>query len=126
MIAGDFEVLRREMKTESIQRVLLRSLQSKHTRPWLDKLTMVAVIFFLTGMRPSQAQQPMDYAIQANIIYRFTKYIEWPESKKTGDFIIGIVGESPLTEQLQSFIINKTTERRKNCDQKILFVRRGI
>lgn len=113
MIAGDFEVLRREMKTESIQRVLLRSLQSKHTRPWLDKLTMVAVIFFLTGMRPSQAQQPMDYAIQANIIYRFTKYIEWPESKKTGDFIIGIVGESPLTEQLQSFIINKTTERRK-------------
>jgi hypothetical protein len=113
MIAADFEVVPRAIKTESIMMVLLRSLQSKRTRPWLDKLALVTAIFFLTGMRPSLAQQPMDYAVQANIIYRFTKYIEWPESKRTGDFIIGVVGDSPLTEQLQSFIINKTANSRK-------------
>jgi YfiR/HmsC-like len=113
MIAGDLEVVRQPIKTGSIMMVLFPSLKLKRTRPWLDKVTLVIVIFFLAGMRQGQAQPPMDYAVQANIIYRFTKYIEWPESKRTGDFIIGIVGESPLTEQLQSFIINKTANSRK-------------
>ena len=57
--------------------------------------------------------QTMDYAIQANIIYRFTKYIDWPDSKKTGYFIIGIVGDSPLTDELKNFIVNKTAGNQK-------------
>jgi len=61
----------------------------------------------------SYAQQPGDYDIQANIIYRFTKYIDWPDGKKNGDFIIGLVGDSPLTDALTSFIVNKTAGNRK-------------
>lgn len=60
-----------------------------------------------------QAQQGMNYAIHANIIYRFTKYIDWPEDKKTGDFIIGIVGDSPLYEELKDFTANKTVGSQK-------------
>jgi hypothetical protein len=59
------------------------------------------------------AQQSADYDIQANIIYRFTKYIDWPEDKKSGDFIIGVVGDSPLTDALKNFITNKTAGNRK-------------
>jgi hypothetical protein len=113
MIAGDPDVVRRPIKTESIMMVHSHSFKSKRPCSWLDKLILVTVVFFLPGLRESQAQQPMDYAVQANIIYRFTKYIEWPESKRTGDFIIGIVGESPLTDQLQNFIANKTAGSRK-------------
>jgi hypothetical protein len=113
MIAGDPNVVRRPIKTESIVMLYSRSFKSKRMRSWLDKLILVTVIFFLPGLRESQAQQSMDYAVQANIIYRFTKYIEWPESKRTGDFIIGIVGDSPLTDQLQNFIANKTAGSRK-------------
>jgi YfiR/HmsC-like len=61
----------------------------------------------------SQAQQGTDYAIHANIIYRFTKYVDWPDSKKSGDFIIGIIGESPLYDALNSFITNKTVGSQK-------------
>jgi hypothetical protein len=60
-----------------------------------------------------QAQQSVGYDIQANIIYRFTKYIDWPDAKKSGDFIIGIVGESPLTDALKNFIANKTAGNQK-------------
>jgi len=67
----------------------------------------------LQGLSKMQAQPPVDYEIQANIIYRFTKYIDWPENTKTGDFIIGIVGDSPLTDALKSFIVNKTAGNRK-------------
>ena len=62
--------------------VLLRSFRSERLRSWLDKLILATVIFFLSGPRESQAQQPMDYAVQANIIYRFTKYVDWPKNKK--------------------------------------------
>ena len=54
------------------------------------------------------AQQGTDYKIQANIIYRFTKYIDWPASKKNGDFIIGIVGDSPLYDDLKTLSATKT------------------
>ena len=69
-----------------------------------NSLRIIAIYFrqfCLVGLMSSavygsQAQQATDYAIHANIIYRFTKYIDWPDSKKSGDFIIGIIGESPL------------------------------
>lgn len=53
------------------------------------------------------AQSVDNYLVQANIIYRFTKYIDWPESKKNVDFIIGVVGSTPLYDVLKSFTINK-------------------
>ncbi|HSZ34117.1 MAG TPA: YfiR family protein [Puia sp.] len=113
MIAADHEVVRQTLKTESIVMLHLRSFKSNHISSWLDKLILVTAFFLLPGLCVSQAQQPMDYAVQANIIYRFTKYIEWPESKRTGDFIIGVVGDSPLSDQLQNFIANKTAGSRK-------------
>jgi hypothetical protein len=48
------------------------------------------------------------YAVHANIIYRFTKYINWPDEKKTGDFVIGVIGDTPLYDELKIFISNKT------------------
>lgn len=34
-------------------------------------------------------------------IYNFTKYTEWPEAYKQGDFIIGVVNDNDLAEQLE-------------------------
>ena len=59
------------------------------------------------------AKQPSHYAIQANIIYHFTKYIDWPESKKTGDFTIGIVGETPLYNELSKLVSGKKVGNQK-------------
>jgi hypothetical protein len=58
--------------------------------------------------------QETDYVVHANIIYRFTKYIDWPANTKTGDFIIGIVGDSPLYDELKKNIAGKMVG-----DQKI-------
>ena len=83
------------------------------------KTTLVScLLLFLFILLPglskkSQAQQPADYEIQANIIYRFTKYIKWPDTKKTSDFIIGIVGDSPLSDALKVFTAGKTAANRK-------------
>jgi hypothetical protein len=52
------------------------------------------------------------YAIQANIIYRFTKYVNWPDEKKAGDFVIGIVGDTPLYDELTTYTVNKSVGSR--------------
>lgn len=62
---------------------------------------MVVFIFLLQPFSKVFAQQETNYAVHANIIYRFTKYINWPSATKNGDFIIGVVGETPLYEELK-------------------------
>ena len=61
----------------------------------------------------NRAQHEADYTLQANIIYRFTKYIDWPANKKSGDFIIGIVGDSPLYDDLKTISASKTVGTQK-------------
>jgi hypothetical protein len=82
------------------------------------KLFCLAGILSLT-IGKVQAQHTTDYTIQATIIYRFTKYIDWPANKKSGDFIIGIIGDSPLYDDLKSFIANKTVGNQRIVVTKI-------
>ena len=81
----------------------------------LTTVSVKGIILFLLSLLAvtSKAQQGADHAIQANIIYRFTKYIDWPADKKSGDFVIGIVGDSPLYDALKGFIGNKTAGAQK-------------
>jgi hypothetical protein len=82
-------------------------------KSYVQKLLFLTSILILFIMPEMQAQQEIDYAVHANIIYRCTKYIDWPEYKKSGDFVIGIVGDSPLYDELKSFTANKTVGNQK-------------
>ncbi len=72
------------------------------------RLFALVLIFITSANSNVQAQQNVNYAIHANIIYRFTKYIDWPATYKEGDFVIGVVGETPLFDELKNFIANKS------------------
>lgn len=50
--------------------------------------------------------------IKAMFIYNFTKYIEWPSAYKNGSFIIGILGESTMYDELKNM-----TETKKAVNQ---------
>lgn len=56
----------------------------------------MAVFSVSTAFSPSSSSQKVDTnaKIKAVFIYNFTKYIEWPEEYKTGEFTIGILGEN--------------------------------
>ena len=81
------------------------------------KIFFLLNLFLWLGLFKTQAQQDANYALHANIIYRFTKYIDWPNS--SGDFVIGIVGNTPLYDELESFIANKTVGNRKIVIKKM-------
>lgn len=76
------------------------------------KLLHITGLLLISFSR-TQLQHETDYKIYANIIYRFTKYIDWPVNKKSGDFIIGIVGDSPLYDELKTLSANKTVGNQK-------------
>lgn len=38
---------------------------------------------------------------KALFMYNFTKYIEWPASQRSGDFVIGVLGNSPMVKELE-------------------------
>lgn len=44
---------------------------------------------------------------KALFIYNFTKHIEWPASQKTGDFVVGVVGQKLLVDKLIEVTNNK-------------------
>jgi hypothetical protein len=97
----------RKRLLEAIQHI---SILSSGWNGWLKLLMLAALSLVSFSLIGSQDE---DYTLHANIIYRFTKYIDWPDNKKSGDFIIGIVGESPLYEALKRLSVSKTVGNQK-------------
>lgn len=91
----------------------MNNLRDIFIQPVVFKALCLTCLLLMGWSFTMQAQLETDYAVHANIIYRITKYIDWPENKKSGDFIIGIVGESPLHDNLKVFVANKTVVSQK-------------
>lgn len=62
----------------------------------IASIILVTVLPIVTAFTPSASSQKVDTnaKIKAVFIYNFTKYIEWPENYKSGEFTIGILGDS--------------------------------
>lgn len=61
--------------------------------------------------------QAQNEKLEATYIYNFIKYVNWPESAKSGDFVIGVLGASGVTLELRKLALTK-----KAMSQKISVV----
>ncbi|MCS3799672.1 YfiR family protein [Niastella sp. OAS944] len=80
------------------------------------KAIIIVTILLFSHLYEAWAQNA--YAVHANIIYHFTKYINWPDDRKTGEFVIGVVGDTPLYDELKNF-----TSKRSAAGQPIVVKR---
>lgn len=91
-------------------------------------LLLILMVFFILPL--SQAQ---DEKFKALFMYNFTKYLEWPASKQSGDFIIGVYGNSPIISELniiaqkrkvgaQPIVVKRVTEIDQFMDCNIVYV----
>ena len=74
---------------------------------------LFSLLIIHTGFKPAGAIDT-NAKIKAVFIYNFTKYIEWPNSYKEGEFTIGVIGESPLYSEL-----TKMTQTKKVANQSL-------
>jgi hypothetical protein len=72
---------------------------------WLICLVMACMMFF--GTASSCHAQETNYKAYSVYVYNFIKYIEWPEESKSGEFVIAVVGDSPVLNELKALAASK-------------------
>jgi len=75
------------------------------------KKYLLLTLFLSFGMLSFTTGQ--DYKFERTFIYNFTKYIQWPPSQQSGDFVIGVYGESPIYAQLELMAQSRTAGSQK-------------
>lgn len=66
------------------------------------KIMLSSIVVLLMFTQNTIGQ--MKYKVYAGFINHFTKYIQWPPHTKAGDFVIAVVGDSPLFNELQPLV----------------------
>ena len=99
----------------------------------MGKRIILAMVFVAMGILNTYAQ---DAKYKALFIYNFTKHIEWPANAKTGDFVIGVVGNNDVFNNIsaiatgkksgsQNIVVKKFKSVEEVTDCHILFVGMG-
>ena len=71
-----------------------------------------SLAFVFLFMR-TEVQAQTDYRFHSVFMYNFTKYIQWPSSAQSGDFVIGVLGSSPVISELEKMAVNKSVGSQK-------------
>jgi hypothetical protein len=71
----------------------------------MKKVLILCFIFFL-GVNLAYSQMGIPKA-QAMFIFNFSRLTEWPASYRTGPFIIGVIGTSPVADELEIYTKGK-------------------
>jgi D-alanyl-lipoteichoic acid acyltransferase DltB (MBOAT superfamily) len=75
----------------------------------MKKSLLIVLVMIFSFVGSSGPQKEDTYAMfKAMYIYNFTKNFDWPEQYKSGPFIIGVLGESNIYEQLSSKYATKS------------------
>jgi hypothetical protein len=78
------------------------------------KITAPLFLFlFLLGSFGPIRESTEEYSIKAAFIYKFTNYIDWPYQLANNEFVIGIVGPSPIKRPLTEIANTKTVKGKK-------------
>lgn len=87
---------------------------SRVAAPGSGSMTAVLICLLLraSGGAPAQTQSPSEYEVKAIFLYRFAKFIEWPESNSPGPICIGIVGQDPFGDTLDGVVKGKSVNGR--------------
>lgn len=64
--------------------------------------TIVAIFITMCGIA-----QTSNAKMQSVFIYNFTKMISWPAAYQSGDFVVGVVGASPIIKELEDMAATK-------------------
>lgn len=59
------------------------------------------------------AQGAAAYPVEANLVYHFGKYIDWPDRDVRTEFVIGVVGDGPVVGEMVRLMAQRTADGKK-------------
>lgn len=94
---------------------------------------MKKILFLLlaTFIFKASALNAQDDKFKALFIYNFTKMVEWPADQKSGDFVIGIIGNTTIASEIsglnkkvvnQPIVVKEISDAGGITDCHILFI----
>ena len=98
-----------------LQDYILKKELSHPIVPMIRILIGFFIFSFLTSL-PAHARVEDLAKTETAFIYQFTKYIDWPRAitdSQNGDFVISIVGNSPILKPLEELARLKTIKGKK-------------
>jgi hypothetical protein len=84
----------------------------KRTAHILLRGSLLIFLLFSKGLSVRCSAQEVDYKSYTLFVYNFIKYIEWPENKNQGDFVLGVLGDSPVIKELEKLAATKKAKGR--------------
>jgi hypothetical protein len=82
----------------------------------MKRLLFLLFLFANSSLHHGYAQaksEAEEYALKAAFVYNFTRYIEWTSSNDGDEFVIGVIGYSPLIRHLQAIAVSKSVNGKK-------------
>ena len=74
----------------------------------ISKASMVATLLVvILGLMTVNAQDREKHELHSMMIYNFLKYIQWPESANSGQFVIGVIGDDEVYSTLNTWYGDK-------------------
>jgi hypothetical protein len=93
--------------------------------------TLLALFIFGSTFATGQ-ERPM-HEVYSMMVYNFTKYVQWPDHNESGEFVIGVVGNTDVHSTLnawyggkprggKTYIIKKFNSAAEVADCHVVFV----
>jgi hypothetical protein len=76
---------------------------------YLAKMVLLAGVLVGIPWRASA----QDHKVESLFVYNFAKYIEWPTERKSGDFVIGVVGDEATVLEFRNTLEGKLKDAQK-------------
>lgn len=61
------------------------------------KLTLLLLLLLVTGFSATSQEK---FRVQAMFVYNFARMTAWPQSYQSGDFVIGVFGNTPVYKEM--------------------------
>ncbi|PZR32059.1 MAG: DUF4154 domain-containing protein [Azospira oryzae] len=66
------------------------------------KVLVAAVLMMVSGATFAQDERPM-HEVYSMMVFNFIKYVQWPDHDKSGEFVIGVVGNNDIYNTLTTW-----------------------
>lgn len=74
---------------------------------------LVFILMLCCALSPGKVKaQDVDYKAYTLFVYNFMKYVEWPEAQSKGDFVVAVLGDSPISKELTVLAATKKLKGR--------------
>jgi hypothetical protein len=100
------------------------------------KSIVLAGILALPVSHNAFAQERPMHEVYSMMVYNFTKYVQWPDHDGSGEFVIGVMGNSEVYNTLngwyggkprgsKKYVIKKFSSASEVTDCHVIFIDRG-